>query len=66
MVYAGFMIRQVVKSRRVTDGRPSVVIRLLPETAADLREIDRLRRAGLLEHRNGFADDPAAWRLRRR
>ena len=60
------MIRQVVKSRKVADGRPSVVIRLLPETAADLREIDRLRRAGLLEHRNGFADDPGIWRRRRR
>ena len=59
------MIRRYVRARKV-DGRPSVVVRLTPETQADLREIDRLRRAGLLEHRNGFADDPAVWRRRRR
>lgn len=55
------MIRRKVKVTSVETGETREVVRLTPETEEDLREIDRLREAGLLDHRNSFADDPGAW-----
>lgn len=37
------------------------VVRLIPETEADLRELERMARRGELDDRTSFADDPDVW-----
>lgn len=55
------MIRRKEKTIKVDTGEPSEIVVLIPENDEDLRELKRLKAAGLLDDRESFADDPEAW-----
>lgn len=51
------MIRQVMKG---LNGKE--IVTLIPENEEDEKELERLAKAGKLDMRDSFADDPQAWK----
>lgn len=60
------MRREVVKGRRVRDGKEVEVVELLPETLEDVKEIERLDREGLISQGDTFAEQLEHKRQRRK
>lgn len=50
------MIRREIKG---IDGK--IIIELIPETPEDEAELERMEKAGELDARDGFSEDPDAW-----
>ncbi len=54
------MIREIEKAYRIENGVRVYkdIVTLVPENEEDVKELDRLREAGLLDSRHSFGDPP--------